>query len=208
MAITVQTALSTSSTRKGWLAFIGKISEQSNWSTKRSDKNNSVVANKCIVTYLKRCHEDAFLQLIEGDGRLGMYKEIKPVFGYEKYLSWLGNIKDKMALLRFRLSLHKLPIEKGRQSGIERSIRICKLCNINEIGDEKHYFFKCSHKDFVSIRNTFKENVYKLCNQLELFSENSLFVYLLSLKDKHLVNITGDYRSKILCTSNECSMMD
>ena len=44
-AITIQTALSTSSTKKGWLSFICKISEQSNWFTKISDKNHSVVAN-------------------------------------------------------------------------------------------------------------------------------------------------------------------
>ena len=137
-----------------------------------------------------------------------MYTEIKRVFGYEKYLSWLGNIKHKMSLLRFRMSLHKLPIEKGRHSGIERSSRICKLCSINEIGDEKHYFLKCSHINFVTIRNAFKENVYKLSNQLKLFSENSLFVYLLSVKDKHLVSITGDYISKILCIYNECSNVD
>ena len=36
-----------------------------------------------------------------------------------------------------------LPVEKGRWYKQDRINRKCRLCNLNEIGDEFHYLFKC-----------------------------------------------------------------
>ena len=38
---------------------------------------------------------------------------------------------------------HHLPIEKGRWKNIERNLRKCQLCNLNDIGDEFHYIKNC-----------------------------------------------------------------
>ena len=35
-------------------------------------------------------------------------------------------------------------IETGRFFNIDRSERHCNLCNVNELGDEFHYLFKCT----------------------------------------------------------------
>jgi hypothetical protein len=37
-----------------------------------------------------------------------------------------------------------LPIEMGRFFSIDRSERICDLCNKEELGDEFHYLFNCT----------------------------------------------------------------
>ena len=39
----------------------------------------------------------------------------------------------------FRISAHKLFIEKARHSGIARDNRLCKCCSRNEIEDECHF---------------------------------------------------------------------
>jgi hypothetical protein len=44
---------------------------------------------------------------------------------------------------KFRVSDHSLEIESGRNKNITREERICKNCNLNEIGDEYHFFLKC-----------------------------------------------------------------
>ena len=62
-AITVQTALSASVNKRGWLAFISEISEQANWETKVSSKSKEIIANKSIVNFLKNCHENTFKEL-------------------------------------------------------------------------------------------------------------------------------------------------
>ena len=42
---------------------------------------------------------------------------------------------------KFRVSLE---IESGRYKNITREERICKNCNLNEIGDEYYFFLKCT----------------------------------------------------------------
>ena len=49
----------------------------------------------------------------------------------------------RLVLCKFRLSNHKLPIERGRYSNIEREPRFCQLCNENMIGDEFHFILEC-----------------------------------------------------------------
>ena len=38
----------------------------------------------------------------------------------------------------------KLPIEMGRWQNIPRQERKCYICDVNEVGDEFHYLFKCT----------------------------------------------------------------
>jgi hypothetical protein len=49
------------------------------------------------------------------------------------------------------VSDHSLEIESGRYKNITREERICKNCNLNEIGDAYHFFLKCTANH--SLRN-------------------------------------------------------
>ena len=71
------------------------------------------------------------------------YRMYKTVFGFEKYLTVLPTDLC-MHVCKFRCVSNKLPIEAGRFFNIDRSERCCNLCNVNELGDEFHYLFKCS----------------------------------------------------------------
>ena len=62
-------------------------------------------------------------------------------------------------IIKFRTSNHKLAIEVGRYSKIDRSFRHCHLCDTNEIGDEYHLLYKCTNHDIVQIRNRFLQNM-------------------------------------------------
>ena len=63
-------------------------------------------------------------------------------FRFEKYLDVL-NDKNRFTFCRFRTSNHRLPIEVGRWTNIERHNRLCQLCQSCEIGDEFHYVLQC-----------------------------------------------------------------
>ena len=52
---------------------------------------------------------------------------------------------------KFRVIDHSLEIESGRYENIAREERICTNCIINEIGDEYHFFLKCTANH--SLRN-------------------------------------------------------
>ena len=47
-------------------------------------------------------------------------------------------------LLRFRMGVHRLPKDEGSWNRVPRHERICLLCNLGSLCDEKHVVFECS----------------------------------------------------------------
>ena len=79
---------------------------------------------------------------------------------------------------------HKLPIETGRWNNIQREDRKCNLCDLNDLGDEFHYLFKCKQID-----NKRKECIDKKCSHRPNI-----------LKFKNLMSSTKKSLLKILCS--------
>ena len=63
-------------------------------------------------------------------------------------------------MAQFRLGILPIEVEIGRYRSIPLENRICKLCNLNQIVDEKHVLFFCTLYD--DIRKTWIEAL-KLC---------------------------------------------
>ena len=82
------------------------------------------------------------------------YRIFKTDFCFENYLN-LHNTVLRKTLTKFRLSSHNLPIQQLRYSNTPRQDRLCTLCDKNEIGDEFHYLFTCSHDALVEYRIKF-----------------------------------------------------
>ena len=80
---------------------------------------------------------------INNSSRLESYCRYKHSFQIEKYLDTITERKYKIALSRFRLSSHKLEIERGRHIRNSRQERTCKLCPINAIENEFHFLLVC-----------------------------------------------------------------
>ena len=75
--------------------------------------------------------------------KLYIYSKIKSELKLGNYLLFFSNFKMRQLFTKFRVSDHSLEIESGRNKNITREERICKNCNLNEIGDEYHFFLKC-----------------------------------------------------------------
>ena len=80
--------------------------------------------------------------------KLYIYSKIKSELKLENYLLFF---KMRQLFTKSRVSDHSLEIESGRYQNIMREERICKNCNLNEIGDEYHFFLKCTANH--SLRN-------------------------------------------------------
>ena len=91
---------------------------------------------------------DKFHQLVFRFSRksykLCNYSKFKTNFGPEKYLCILKSFEQRRNFTRFRISSHRLQIERGRYLGALRQDRLCLRCTSGEIDDEKHFLISCS----------------------------------------------------------------
>ena len=74
-------------------------------------------------------------QIWRFDGQIGICYTVR-LLKLEYYLLFFSNFKMRQLFTKFRVSGHSLEIESGRYKNITREERICKKCNLNEIGDE------------------------------------------------------------------------
>ena len=69
--------------------------------------------------------------------KLRTYRLFKDQFVFEPYLNW-GTYNQRNILTKFRISSHKLEIEKGRYMNIPAEQRICRLCKL-DVENEIHF---------------------------------------------------------------------
>lgn len=105
------------------------------------------------------------------------YVKFKDSLKFEPYLILLEP-KLAIPITKFRTNNHRLPIVAGRYANIPREERICKLCNLNVIGDEYHYLLICNH--FAAERNQFIDCSYtsnpNISNMKRLLNSNDINV--------------------------------
>ena len=91
---------------------------------------------------------------------------------------------------KFRVSDHSLEIESGRYKNITREERKCKNCNLNEIGDEYHFFLKCSANH--SLRNNLFNKI--ILNKPDFIEEIPLNkIQILLDANSELLTEVGDF---------------
>ena len=88
-----------------------------------------------------------------------MYVQFKPIFKFENYLVQLPPL-SRSAFCRFRLNNTRLPIVLGRFTNTPRNQRFCTLCSNDEVGNEYHLFFECSHPQIISFRSNYIPTVF------------------------------------------------
>ena len=80
--------------------------------------------------------------------KLGLYSKVKTDFLVDQYLE-MPSFKDRKIISKFLCSNHRLRIETGRHIGTLRENRICKLCEMNRVEDEKHFLLECPTYDTI-----------------------------------------------------------
>ena len=108
-----------------------------------------------------------------------------------------------MAVTKMRIYCHFLPTESGRYEKIPRAERLCPLCNRSEIGDEFHYLLKCNHSSLSHFRGTL-ESLYSINSNFTNMSCKALFLYIMSMCDENIINLSASYIENMLnCYESE-----
>ena len=133
------------------------------------------------------------LRLNSDDGmeKLKTYKLIKQKFELEPYLEVLTDRKQRKALTAFRISAHKLQIERGRHFWGKKKYRICTTYNVIE--DEINFFCDC--KKHSTLRNKMFQNIINY-NINRSFSNRELFIDLMTNTDNTVLKSIGLFVSE------------
>ena len=110
----------------------------------------------------------------------------------------ISNIKHRQAVTKLRISSHRLPVESGRYNNIPFDKRTCKLCNLNEVGNEQHYLMQCSNTLLKEIRYSFIQKLHQINSSFSLFNDQDLFLYIISMKDKSITKLVAKFCYDIL----------
>jgi hypothetical protein len=100
----------------------------------------------------------------------------------------ISNDEQRVLYTKFRISAHKLEIEKGRHIGLKVEDRICQLCN-DDIEDEVHFLLQCPYlqKERWEIINNINDIIFffeSLDNRFKL-------VWLMSTEGSTIIKKTG-----------------
>ena len=100
-----------------------------------------------MCNYAEYCMKN--INCVISNPKMRTYRLFKCKFSMEPYLLMITDFKIRRQLCRFRLSNHKLHIEKGRHTKPKTPVesRLCTLCKTDQIEDEFHFLCVCSKYD-------------------------------------------------------------
>ena len=153
----------------------------------------SKVRNTLTSIFIEKCQATLLT-----NKKLAIYKELKHNYLFETYLSDVKDFSKRVAVSKFRLSAHNLPIESGRYSNIPKQNRLCNFCNLSEVGDEFHYCMVCPHHEFLKLRTTYLQSINLINSNFQLLDKKSLFSYIISMADKSIIIITSIFFYNLL----------
>ena len=139
---------------------------------------NNICLSKKVKTLEKETFAAEWKLNVFNSSKCINYRIFKTDFCLEKYFTILP-CDLVYCLSKFRCVSHRLPVECGRFLNIDRSERLCELCNSNEIGDEFHYIFNC--KFFSNERSKFLPA--EICKDRNVIS----FANLFSSEDRYIL---------------------
>ena len=137
-------------------------------------------------------HQRAFAEISNESSKLRTYGLIKSGIGEEPYLRIVKNIKDRVSMTKFRLSNHKLMIEKGRHRNLDKTMRVCPFCA--SVEDEIHFLCKC--ETFRYIRTDLLSKVEEELNIRNLRNMDGRSLLKLLLEQESIAQIVAKYLTK------------
>ena len=165
-----------------WLNFIRNILHDCGLSYIWNEQIYRNFNDKWLNYTVKQTLNDQSLQLLSSEmhnsPKASCYRLFKNDANFEEYLDNLS-VKERTLLCRFRTTNHRLIIETGRWSGIDRVERLCNICNQGLIGDEYHYLLECcffNEERKMYLKNEYcqRPDVHKFSNLMNSHNDNEL----------------------------------
>jgi len=134
-------------------------------------------------------------EALKSMSKMKTYRFLKQSWKGEDYLFRTGNVSDRTALTKLRLSDHTLTIEKGRHQNINESDRTCPFCP-GQMENEFNFLTKCP--TFKYLRKSLIDDVEVLCIGFSYPQDQDFLIWLLLIDP-----IISDSAGKFIQSSME-----
>ena len=142
---------------------------------KLPDVNPDLLDIAMVKSYVSSMQEEYILywqNTLQRSQKLEFYRSFKTDHTSPRYLDLTKGTAGRGALLKLRISNHKLMIEIGRYNHTTKDNRHCPFCGCNVIEDEVHVLFQCP--TYSMIRNKFYYKVKTLIPNITQLPINGL----------------------------------
>ena len=168
------------------------------------DRNN-ITSKTSFALIVKKKLNEAFSQTWENqmstsnnmNSKLDFYKKIERKFTLEQYLLDIKNGDIRRSVTRFRISVHKFPVEIERYVKVPRELRTCTIC-YEGIGNEFHYFSECSHVLIELSRMKFLDKIKSTNENILKLDPQSLTIYAAMMNDQNILDITARFIHEVM----------
>ena len=191
----------TASGYRGWFSYVTRCLkflgiEHIIYTSDITEIKYQVNRVKFLTNQLAERHWLNMHQNISSKGsKLDLFCSLKKSTGISPYLAAPITSKAKNSITKFRLSAHNLPVETQRYLDLERSQRLCPLCN-SGVGNELHYFLECRYSDFAELRSNFSSSIKDLhpTNQ----DPSAWLISLLNSQNPKVLGKVGSFISTVM----------
>ena len=112
---------------------------------------------KSYVSSMKQEYNSCWQNTLQHSQKIEFYRSFKTDHTTSNYLYLTESFAGRRALVKLRISNHKLMIELGRYSQTTKDNRHCPFCEFTLIEDEVHFLFRCP--TYSMIRNNFYNKI-------------------------------------------------
>ena len=126
-------------------------------------------------------------RLLSEEGKLRTYKLFKQCFGIEPYLENLYDKNLRRCLTSFRISTHRLRIERGRYCGEKPEDRLCGSCNVVE--NEIHFLCECNKYDIFRLKML--DNI--SASNISPLDHERTFIKLMTSSDINIIKAIANF---------------
>ena len=102
-----------------------------------------------------------------------MMLECEPLINHSHLDTGMKPDTPKQTLFRFRMGVHRLPKDEGSWNRVPRHERLCLLCNLGSLCDEKHVLFECSALQ--GLRDEYASLFSDVCTMKQFLWQDDLF---------------------------------
>ena len=180
-------------TKKIFMSDFSKC--KNNWSSRNKNIFNKIDKQEyfnnlieCNLAHAKNkmvaLMEQEWLKDVNKKPKLRSYVLFKTDANVESYVNKAFDRQKRSYVAQLRCGILPLKIETGRFKRLPIEQRICDMCNLNEIEDEKHFICICPSYEIYRIQ--MYNNIQANCTTFSELTTDEKFVYILKNKWREL----------------------